>query len=147
MSEPVHTVCAACGALNRLKPEKLADSAAAKCGSCHAPLLPETPPAVSEARFDAFVGRGDIPVLVDFWAPWCGPCRTLAPILERTAKRLSPEMRVAKVNIDEAQALAARLRVQAVPTLAVFRKGREVARTSGVMSETALADWARAALA
>jgi thioredoxin 2 len=146
MPEQLHTVCAACGAVNRIGAERLSDSAGAKCGKCHQPLLPDPPPAVSEARFDALVGRSDIPVLVDFWAPWCGPCRTLGPILERAAKTLAPEVRVVKVNIDEAQGLAGRLGVQAVPTLAVFRRGRELARTSGVMPEQALTDWARRAV-
>jgi thioredoxin 2 len=144
----VQTVCAACGAVNRLPRARLAQNpAAAKCGKCGGRLMDPHPAALSEARFDDFVGKSDIPVLVDFWAPWCGPCRAMAPALERAAETLSPQVRVVKVNIDEAPALASRLRVSAVPTLAVFSRGRELARTSGALSESALTDWARRAAA
>jgi len=132
----VQTVCAACGAVNRLPRARLARNAsAAKCGRCGGRLLEPHPAALSEARFDDFVGKSDIPVLVDFWAPWCGPCRAMAPALDRAAERLSPDVRVVKVNIDEAPALASRLRVSTVPTLAVFRRGRELDRTSGALPE------------
>jgi thioredoxin 2 len=148
MSDTKQTVCAHCGAVNRVPAAKLADAAAAagaKCGRCGQALLAAGPAEISEARFDAFVGKSDIPVLVDFWAPWCGPCRTLTPIVDKVAHRLSPGVRFAKVNIDNAQALAGRLGIQAVPTLVVFRGGKELARTSGVMPETALTDWTRRA--
>ena len=142
----LHTVCAACGKENRLDPARLSGAAGqARCGHCGEPLISDHPQAISQDRFDAFVGRSDIPILVDFWAPWCGPCRAMAPALERAAALLAPGIRVAKVNIDEAQALAGRLNVQAVPTLALFRRGKELARTAGAMPEAALADWARKA--
>lgn len=146
--DTLNTVCAHCGGVNRLQRAKLAQAAAqAKCGRCGERLLDPHPQPVSEARFDAFVGKSDIPVLVDFWAPWCGPCRAMAPALDRAAGRLSPDVRVIKVNIDEAPQLAARLRVTAVPTLAVFSRGRELIRTAGAMPEGALVDWARKAAA
>lgn len=139
MAESLNTVCASCGGVNRVPQDKPA--ASAKCGRCGQPLFSTSSQAVGQGLFDRFVGRSDIPILVDFWAPWCGPCRTLGPILERAAARLSPGVRVVKVNIDEAAELAGRLGVQAVPTLAVFRNGRELGRTSGVMGEAQLAAW------
>jgi thioredoxin 2 len=145
MSEVVQTVCASCGGVNRIPRSRLAAAQGAKCGRCHAPLITGAPEAIDPQRFGAFTGRSDLPVLVDFWAPWCGPCRTLGPILERAAGELAPEIRVAKVNIDEAADLARQLGVQAVPTLALYRRGKELARTSGVMSQSDLVAWVRRA--
>lgn len=143
VSDVIQTVCASCGGVNRIAREKLSDAGTARCGRCRAPLLSGRPAPLAEEHFDTFIRRGDLPVLVDFWAPWCGPCRALTPILERAAVRLSPEVRVVKVNIDDAPSVAARLNVRAVPTLAVYRHGEEVARTSGLMEETAIVRWAR----
>lgn len=143
MNDLTQTVCAFCGGTNRIPREKLPRAEEARCGRCQAPLLSRRPESVAEAIFDAFVRRGDLPIVVDFWAPWCGPCQGFAAVLERAAARLFPEIRVAKVNIDEAPSLAARLNVRAVPTLAVFARGKEIARTSGVMDETALVQWVR----
>lgn len=143
MSDMIETVCAHCGGVNRIPKAKLAEVGDAHCGRCKKPLIEAAPQSIDAAHFQTFIGRSDLPVLVDFWAPWCGPCRTLGPILERAAGKLAPEIRVAKLNIDHAQAIAGQLGVQAVPTLAIFRRGRELARTSGVMAEQALVDWAR----
>jgi len=140
----LHTVCANCGGVNRVDSAKLTSSpGAAKCGRCGEPLLSPAPVAITGEAFDTFVGRSDIPVLVDFWAPWCGPCRSLAPVLERVASELSPEIRVVKVNIDEAPRLAERLRISSIPTLAVFRRGRELGRNVGGLPQAALNQWVR----
>ena len=144
MADVIETVCAHCGSVNRLPKEKLAKAGEAHCGRCKKPLIEAAPQSIEAKNFQAFISRSDLPVLVDFWAPWCGPCRTLGPILERAAAHLAPEIRVAKLNIDHAQAIAGQLGVQAVPTLAIFQRGRELARTSGVMPEQALIDWAAA---
>jgi thioredoxin 2 len=146
MSEDVlHSVCAACGGVNRIPTARLQASAAAKCGKCGHLLFPGEAEAVTAERFQQMASRSDIPVLADFWAPWCGPCRALAPVVEHVAQSLTPHVKVVKVNVDEAQALAQRLGIRAVPTLAVFQHGREAARTSGVMDQKTLTDWTRQA--
>jgi len=139
MSEPVHVVCPHCDAVNRLPRERLGDDA--KCGKCHSALFTGAPLALDELRFGQHVGRSDLPVVVDFWAPWCGPCRMMAPVFEEAARRLEPAVRLVKVNTEEAQAVALRYGIRSIPTLAVFRGGQEVARTSGAMDTGSLVAW------
>jgi len=144
MSQPLHVVCPRCDAVNRVPPERLATEA--KCGKCHSPLFAATPLALDEGRFGKHLERSDLPLVVDFWAPWCGPCRMMAPVFEAAARRLEPRARLIKVNTEEAQGLAMRYGIRSIPTLAIFKNGKEVARTSGAMDLGTLENWVRRAL-
>ncbi len=139
MAESVHVVCPACGAVNRLPRSRLADGG--KCGSCHVRLFDGHPVAMDEAGFRRHVESNGLPVLVDFWASWCGPCRMMAPKFEEAARRLEPQIRLGKVNTEEAPALASSLGIQSIPTLVLFSGGREVARISGAMDAARIAQW------
>lgn len=137
--EYVHVGCARCGTGNRIAATRLGD--APKCGKCGEPLLPAQPVELTDASYDAVIARTGLPVLVDFWAPWCGPCRMMAPQFEAAARELHTVAVLAKLNTEEAQAVAARAGIRSIPTLALFRDGREVARTSGAMDARALVQW------
>jgi len=126
---------------NQLPAERLADEP--RCGKCHQALFGDGPAELSGAAFERHLSRNDIPLLVDFWAPWCGPCRAMAPAFVKAAEKLEPGMRLAKVNTDEEQAIGARYNIRSIPTMILFRGGREVARHSGAMMEGDLIRWVR----
>jgi len=138
----VHVVCPACGAVNRVAAGRLGDGP--RCGTCKEALFTGRPVTLDEGSFERQVGRSDIPVVVDFWAPWCGPCRMMAPAFEQAAAQLEPRVRLAKLNTEEAPSLAARHNIRSIPTLAVFRSGREVTRQLGAMGGPQLIQWIQA---
>jgi len=144
MSELLQVVCPSCDGVNRVPAARLSDHP--NCGRCHAPLLPGTAIPVNAAQFERHVTRGDLPVLVDFWAPWCGPCRSMAPAFEAAARALSPQVRLLKLNTEEEQAVASRYAIRSIPTLILFENGREKARMSGAMSEAQLVGWTKSQL-
>ncbi|MBB5368931.1 MULTISPECIES: thioredoxin TrxC [unclassified Janthinobacterium] len=140
-SDALHIVCPHCDAVNRLPPARLREQPT--CGKCQKDLFTGQPVDLASARFLKHIERTDIPVLVDFWAPWCGPCRTMAPWYAQAAKSLEPDFRVVKVNTEASQDLGSRFNIRSIPTLALFRGGREVARQPGAMDANSIIAWAR----
>jgi thioredoxin 2 len=132
-------VCPHCGALNRVPETRLHDQP--KCGKCGAAVIPAAPINLNNASFDRFVGRDGLPVLVDFWAPWCGPCKQFAPTFTQMAGQYAGRVRFTKVDTEAEQALAARYAIRSIPTLALFKGGREIDRVSGALPGQQLQAW------
>ncbi|MBU1274831.1 MAG: thioredoxin TrxC [Proteobacteria bacterium] len=144
MSNDIHMVCPKCAATNRVPGQRLGEGPA--CGRCKAPLLTGQPVEADAVLFGKIMSSEDLPVLVDFWASWCGPCKMMAPAFAQAASQLHPRVRLLKVNTEQEQALAAQLGISSIPTMVLFRGGREVARTSGAMPAAQIVQWAQAQL-
>lgn len=144
MTDLIHIVCGGCESVVRVPREKMRDSP--RCPKCRNPLLPGAPLELHQSNFEQHLTRNDLPLVVDMWAPWCGPCRMMAPNFDAAAERFALRARFGKVNSDEEPSLAARFGIRGIPTLLVFRDGREIARQSGAMNAATLDRWLTAAL-
>lgn len=141
MSELKHVVCPSCSAVNRIPEDKL--SAGPACGKCKKRLFEKHPVTLDSTNFQKHINRSDIPVVVDFWAPWCGPCKMMAPAFEQASVALEPNVRLAKVNTEDEQMIGAKLNIRSIPTMVMFKNGREVARQAGAMSASDIQSWVR----
>ncbi|MFH1215578.1 MAG: thioredoxin TrxC [Pseudomonadota bacterium] len=140
----IHIVCPVCGSVNRLAYEKAADGPV--CGKCRSRLFTGSPVELTDDTFARHIERNDIPVVVDFWAPWCGPCKMMGPVFAQAAAELEPRVRMAKVNTEQEQVLASQFGIRSIPTVVLFKNGREVVRQAGAMDQATLLRWVRSHL-
>jgi thioredoxin 2 len=132
-------VCPHCGTLNKIPEAKSAQNAG--CGKCHSNLFTGKPLEVNQAQFDRQLQKSTLPLVVDFWAPWCGPCKSMAPVFERMAAKIEPSARLLKVNTETEQALSARYSIRSIPTLMIFSAAQEVVRMSGALDASSMQAW------
>jgi thioredoxin 2 len=139
VTQAIHLVCPHCNAINRIPEERLEHKPT--CGKCKKLLFSGRPIELTDQNFARHVNKSDLPVVVDFWASWCGPCKMMAPHFEAVAAQLEPHVRLAKLNTEHAQQTAARFGIRSIPTLAVFKNGQEIARQAGAMDAHAMTGW------
>lgn len=141
MSDSLHVVCPQCDGINRILQSRL--GAGGQCGVCHTPLFSGKPLDLNQARFRRHLAKSDLPLLVDFWASWCGPCKMMAPVFTEAAGQLEPNIRLVKIDSEQEQALSGELGIRSIPTLILFKNGVESARLSGAMDLQNLLGWVR----
>ena len=141
MSANKHVVCPHCNAVNRIPADRLSQSPA--CGKCRKPVFTGEPIKLTAENYQKHINRSDLPVVVDYWAPWCGPCKMMAPAFAQVASQMEPEIRFAKVNTEEEQVIASNMAIRSIPTMVIFKNGREVARQSGAMRAADILNWVK----
>ena len=142
MSDATMVACPQCHAINRVPGERLVD--APTCGRCHQPLFNAHPVALGVDSFNAHFGRSSLPLLVDFWAPWCGPCKVMGPQFEAAAAQLEPRVRLAKVDTQSEPTLGQQFGIRSIPTMVLFAQGREIARQAGALGAADIVRWTHA---
>ncbi len=144
MSDAIQIVCAACGAVNRIPADKPAKEA--RCGRCGAKLFTGKPVELNDAIFQKYVTRTSIPVVVDFWAEWCGPCKMMAPEFARAAEELEPQVKFAKLDTERNQMTAMQFGIRSIPTLMIFREGKVIAQQAGAMPASQIVQWVKSSI-
>ena len=135
----IHLVCPACGGINRVPSTRLHENPA--CGKCHQPVLDGRPVNLDNRLFERFISRNDLPVIVDFWADWCGPCKMMAPVFSQLAAEMADSVRFAKVDTEQARDISARFNIRSIPTIILFKNGQEINRVAGAMDQQNLRHW------